>query len=325
MPRILLVKTSSLGDIVHNFPMVTDVKRWIPDAEIHWAVEESFADLPALHPGVAQTVTVALRRWRRLLLRPSTWKEISRVRNAIRSQRYDIVIDTQGLLKSALVCLCATGQKFGYDWKSSREPLRPFYSKTYAIPREMHAVERNRLLAATALGYSAGEKAEFGIRADSELIASEDWFGELQGRPYAVFLHATSAEKKLWPEHQWSKLGAYAAGKGLRIVLPWASTDEHLRSSRLAQLIPKSMVPPRLGLDKVAALLGGSRLVVGVDTGLTHLAAALAAPTVGIFAATNPTRTGVYGSDKAVTVGTGESAPPLSEVLDAIRRMELAL
>ncbi len=318
MPRILLVKTSSLGDVVHNFPVVTDIHRCVPDAEIHWAVEENFHLLPRLHPGVAWVIPVALRRWRKTLLQPACWREIARARDAIRSQSYDVVIDTQGLLKSALVCALAQGRKVGFDWTSSREPLGLFYHETHRIPRSTHAVERNRALAAMALGYRPEGRAAFGIRADSALISQDDWYRSLQGRRYCVFLHSTSADSKLWPEHQWSKLGAYMAGKGLQVILPWASNEEHQRSTRLAHLIPRALVPPHLPLDKVAALLGGASLAAGVDTGLTHLAAALGTPTLGIYCATNPAATGVYGSRNVLNVGTGKSSPALAEVLDGV-------
>jgi heptosyltransferase I len=323
MPRILLVKTSSLGDVIHNFPVVTDIQRRIPGAQIHWAVEENFRLLLPLHPGVARVFPVALRRWRKKLLQAACRQEIWQMRNAIQAQSYDAVIDTQGLLKSALVCALARGRKVGFDWKSSREPLRLFYHETYRVPRTMHAVERNRALAGKALGYSPEGLADFGIYADAKLIGHDDWYHGLRGRPYCVFLHATSADSKLWPEHQWSKLGAYVVGKGLQVVLPWASNAEHERSTRLAQLIPRAVVPPHLPLDKVAALLGGAQLAVGVDTGLTHLAGALGTPTLGIYCATNPVTTGVYGSHHVLNTGTGKTVPVLGEVLDGLARVLL--
>ncbi|MFN0316012.1 MAG: lipopolysaccharide heptosyltransferase I [Burkholderiales bacterium] len=321
MPRILLVKTSSLGDVVHNFPVVTDIQRQIRGAEIHWAVEENFRLLPPLHPGVVRVFPVALRRWRRSLLQATCRREISQMRDAIQAQSYDAVIDTQGLFKSALVCALARGRKVGFDWKSSREPLGLFYHETHRVARSAHAVERNRALAAKALGYHAEGLAEFGIRADASLLDHDDWYRSLRGRHYCVFLHSTSADSKLWPEHQWSKLGAYAAGKGLQVVLPWASNAENQRSARLAELIPRAVVPPHLPLDKVAALLGGASLAVGVDTGLTHLAAALGTPTLGIYCATNPGTTGVYGSHHVLNIGTGKAVPALGEVLDGLARV----
>ncbi|MSQ58102.1 MAG: lipopolysaccharide heptosyltransferase I [Betaproteobacteria bacterium] len=323
MPRILLVKTSSLGDVVHNYPVVTDIHRWIPGADVHWAVEENFRLLPALHPGVARVFPVALRRWRKSLLQAACRREISQMRDAIQAQSYDVVIDTQGLLKSALVCALAHGRKVGFDWKSAREPLGLFYHETHRVARSVHAVERNRALAAKALGYRPEGSAEFGVRADAKLIDHDDWYLGLRGRHYCVFLHSTSADSKLWPEHQWSKLGAYVAGKGLQVVLPWASNAEHERSTRLAQLIPRAVVPPHLPLDKMAALLGGASLAAGVDTGLTHLAAALGTPTLGIYCATSPRATGVYGSRHVLNIGTGKAAPALGEVLDGLARVPM--
>lgn len=321
MLRILLIKTSSLGDIVHNFPVVSDIRQHFDDAEIDWVVEESFSDLPRLHPAVARIIPVAFRRWRKALLNPATWREWVHSRNAIRSVDYDVVIDTQGLLKSALVATWANGRKVGLDWASSREPLRPFYNETHAIPRALHAIERNRMLAAGALHYTLEGPPRFGARADAGSLGDEPWFEALAGTRYGVFMHATSAESKLWPEHQWAKLGSHVSSQGVRVVLPWSSEAECARSERLSDLIPHSIVPPRLPLAKVAALLAGARLGVGVDTGLTHLSVAMGTPTVGIYCATAPERTGVYGSPTAVNVGRRKHVPAMSEVVSAIHKL----
>jgi len=316
--RILLVKTSSLGDVVHNLPVASDLRARFPDARIDWAVEEAFAEIPRLHPAVSDVVPVTLRLWRGQLLRRDTWQALAALRVRLRGPAYDYVIDTQGLLKSALVAWLASGTRIGLDWLSSREPLRPLYDRTYNVPWGQHAVVRNRQLAARALGYAADTPADYGIAAPV-LDSTLPWAAPIRDRPYAVLLHATSAERKLWPEHQWIKLADHLQHRGLACVLPWGSAAEHARSQRIAKPLRESIVPPRLSLTDLAALLGHARFVFGLDTGLSHLAAALGTPTVGIYVTTAPAATGLYGAPRVRNVGGRGQAPALAEVIGAER------
>ena len=315
MTRILLVKTSSLGDVVHNLPVVSDVHRVMPDAIVDWVVEESFAAIPRMYPGVNHVIPVALRRWRRSLLRADTRAEMGRFVKALRATEYDAIVDTQGLLKSAIVAMAAKGRCYGLDWHSSREPLRPLYDSTFRVPWGQHAVVRNRSLAAQALGYAMPATVDFGITAPQR---SFEWLS--QGR-YAVLLHATSADAKLWPEHQWQELSKYLFLNDIFSVLPWGSQAEHERGSRLAAAMPHSVVAPALALDELAALMARAQVVVGVDTGLTHLAGALNVPTVGVYCATDPAATGVYTSARAINVGDIGAPPSVQDVVAAIEQL----
>ena len=310
MPRILFVKTSSLGDVVHNCPAVSDVARAIPGAEIDWVVEESFAGVAAMHAAVRRVIPVAVRRWRRGAWRPAVWREIGAFRRALAAERYDAVIDTQSLLKSALVARCAQGPRHGLDRASAREALAArFYEVRHAVPRELHAVERNRRLAAEALGYVPGA-LDYGLRATGVAPAA---------RPYAVLLTMTSRDDKLWPEERWIELGrTLAHAQRLSAVLPWGSDAERRRAERIAQALPEARVPPRLPLDELARLFAGARAVAGVDTGLSHLAAALGTPTVGIYCGSEPALTGLYGARRAANVGANGRAPEAREVADAL-------
>jgi heptosyltransferase-1 len=319
--RILLVKTSSLGDVVHNLPVASDIRSRFPDAQIDWAVEESFADVPRLHPAVAGVIPVALRRWRKRLLSESTWSEVSQLGARLRGGGYDEVIDTQGLLKSALVARLATGRRSGLDLRSSREPLRPFYHRTYSIAWGQHAVERNRQLAARVLGYQLDTPADYGIRPPAHLATPAEWTATLAPGRYAVLLHATSAQEKLWPEHQWIKLGDHLHQHGLQCVLPWGSEAERERSQRITQLLRGALVPPRLSIHDAAWLLGHARIVIGVDTGLAHLAAALGTPTLGLYCATDPAATGLYGAPAARNLGNIGCPATVGEVIAAEREL----
>lgn len=319
--RILLVKTSSLGDVVHNLPVASDIRQHFPDARIDWAVEESFAQVPRLHPAVARVVEVAARRWRRSLPAPETRRQIALLRAHLAEGAYDVVIDTQGLLKSALIAWLSPGRRIGLDWISSREPLRLFYDRTYRVPWGQHAVQRNRALAGLALGYEPGAMADFGIRVP-QLAPEPDWIPLLRSAgAYAVLLHATSANAKLWPEHQWVKLGDHLQRQGLLSVLPWGSEAERQRSERIAAVLKHAWVPPRLDLTEAAWLLGNARSVFGVDTGLSHLAAALGTPTVGIYCATDPAATGLFGATSIRNVGASSRPPSLTEVIAAERAL----
>lgn len=315
MKKILLVKTSSMGDVVHNLPVASDIRTSLPDAGISWVVEGPFAAIPRLHPAVEQVIPVAIRRWRQTLWRQETRAEIGEFLHRLHEHSYDAVIDTQGLLKSALVTCAAKGMRCGLDWASSREPLALFYDRTFSVPWTLHAVERNRLLAAQALGYALPATVDYGIRA----VATE--FPWLPTSRYVVLLHATSAERKLWKEANWVEIGRHFAKQGISSVLPWGNAAEHERSNQLAAQIPGAIVPPMLQLNDAAALLAGARAVIGVDTGLSHLAAALGTPTIGIYCATDPGATGIYGCPRAVNLGGVGNSPVVGDVVSALERL----
>ncbi|HYR05588.1 MAG TPA: lipopolysaccharide heptosyltransferase I [Gallionella sp.] len=317
IPLILLVKTSSLGDVLHNLPVASDIVRHYPNAQIDWVVEESFAALPRLHPAVRNVIPVAVRRWRSKLLSTVAWREIVAFRRVLAAQRYDVAIDTQGLLKSALLMYDARGLRCGFDRHSAREPLAAnLYQRTFPVAKGQHAVERNRQLVAQALGYLPEGQADYGIQPPA--IAHPTW---LTKDPYAVLLHATSRADKLWSEANWIALGHYLREKNIRCVLPWGSKVEQARSLRLTNVIPDAVAPPRLSLNEVAALLGSAQAVIGVDTGLAHFAAALSVPTVGIYTATDPALTGLYAGRNAVNLGNIDCAPDVGTVIDALQRM----
>jgi len=315
MPRILLVKTSSLGDVVHNLPVATDIAAALPGAHIDWVVEEGYLALPALHGSVRRVIPVGVRRWRKNLLSAGTRAQIRAFLNGLREVRYDAVIDTQGLLKSALISRAARGKRYGLGWRASREPLFPFYDRTFDVPRALHAVERNRTLAARALGYTPPAAVDYAIRAEPRE------FSWLEAAPYAVLVHATSARAKLWPEARWTALGQILRSDGVRCVLPWGIEDERERSVRLAATIPDAVTPPKLSIGEVASLLGGARCAIGLDTGLTHLACALGIPTVGIYISTDPAATGLYGGPHAANVGGPAADPSVESVVEMLGRL----
>lgn len=308
--RILLVKTSSLGDVIHNLPVVSDLRHVFPDASIDWCIEEAFADIPTLHPAVDRVLPTAVRRWRKMLGHWATWREISDFRRCLRARDYDVVLDTQGLLKSAVIASQAHGKRCGYDAQAAREPLAArFYDTTFLIPRNVHAVLRNRWLAAAAFDYSVELPLDYGIAAPP---ADEAWLAD---KPLAVLFTATSRQDKLWDELRWQALGKALIERGLTPVLPAGNALERRRAERIAARLTDAIVPPPLSLTQLSAVIARSALTIGVDTGLAHLAAALNVPVIALYVATDPSLTGVYGNGFAHNLGQRGAPPSVDQVL----------
>lgn len=313
MLRILLVKMSSIGDLVHTLPMVSDIRANLADAQIDWIAEEACVEIPAMHDAVSNIIPFALRRWRKQRNK-AAWREFLLFRARIRQQHYDYVLDNMASLKSVAVCKLARGTSFGPDWKSAREaPAGLFYDFPVRISRRLHAVERYRFLAAAALGYRLDMPTDYGL---------EGKFRRLEGMPdggYAVLLHSTSRAEKLWDEAHWVKVGRYLSAQGMTSVLPWGSDSERLRSERLGAAIGNALVPPRLNLNQAMATLAHAKLALGVDTGLLHMAAALHRPVVGIFCDSDPVTAGVYTPAPSGNLGRKGAPPSAGEVLDFLR------
>ena len=311
MSAILVVRPSSLGDVVHALALVADVRAARPELAVDWVAEEAFVDLPALCPGVRHVLPLALRRWKRAPLDPANWRELAAFRARLRSDRYEAVLDLQEQVKGGLVARMARGTRHGFDRASIREPVATLFDDVHhAVPRELHFATRCRRLAAAALHYvvAGPPRWELGTAVPPGLPAG----------PFVVAVHATSRASKLWPEAHWRALLQGFAAAGLAIVLPWGSDDERLRSDRLAAGVTGACVPPRQGLAALAGLLGRAALVVGVDTGLVHLAAALRTPTLAMFIATDPAGAGVaLAGAHALDLGGNGQVPSLDDARSA--------
>lgn len=312
MPDVLFIKTSSLGDVIHHMPAVVDARKARPETDFAWLVEEAFAPLVRLHSAVGHVMPVAWRRWRKSLYAPSTISEIAGSLREIRDLRFDDIVDTQGLLRSALIARTARGLRHGYDSSSIREPLASvFYDKRYRVSRDLHAVERNRILSSLALGYSPQGVPDFGLdRARFSRTGSR----------YGLLLHATARPEKLWPEENWVALGN-RLGRNIELRFPWGTDLERARSERIAAAVPGARVEERRPLDQVAAMIAGAQFVVGVDTGLLHLAAALGVPLVAIFTGSQPGLTGPVGSGPIAVLGTDGAPPAVDAVVEAVEKV----
>jgi len=312
MPDILFIKTSSLGDVIHHMPAVTEARRNRPQARIAWVVEENYAPLAALHPAVDEVIPVAVRRWRRRFLAWASWRDARRFLGRLRSRSYDAVIDTQGLFRSAVIARLARGPRHGYDADSARERAASFFYDTgHAVPRSEHAVARNRALTALALGYEVEGAPEFGL--DRAALAG------VPRKPYGILLHATAQQGKEWPEESWLAL-ARALEAEHDLLLPYGSPAEQARAERLAGRLKRARVPIGRALDDMARMIAAASFVVGVDTGLLHLAAALGVPLVGIFCGSDPALTGPVGAGRIETVGNRGVTPSVEDVLAAWKR-----
>ena len=310
MANILFIKTSSLGDVVHHMPAVTDARKAHPDATFSWLVEEAFAPLVRLHPAIDTVIPVASRRWRKSLYAPATIAEIRASFRNIRAQRYDEIVDTQGLLRTAILTRTARGMRHGYDASSVREPLASlFYDVRHRVERDMHAVERNRILSGLALGYAPDEAPDFGL--DRARI------GKDSTSRYGLLLHATARREKQWPDADWIAFAKLFAQR-FELLLPWGTEAERARSEYIAAAVPGARVPDRAPLDQIAKLIAGAQFVVGVDTGLLHLAAALGVPVVAIFAGSKPALTGPMGRGRLSILGDDGKPPSVDSVVEAV-------
>jgi len=317
--RVLIIKTSSLGDVVHTLPALTDAARAIPGISFDWVVEEGFAEIPAWHPAVAQVIPVAIRRWRKHPLATLRSGEWSRFKQRLGEARYDLVIDAQGLLKSAWLTRYVKAPVAGLDRDSAREPLASrFYDRRYAVARNQHALERVRQLFAQALEYPVpASLGDYGL--DRAAMA------EGASSPYLVFLHGTTWSSKHWPEDHWRTLAERMDALGWAVRLPWGNATEKARAERIVAGLDHAMLLPKLNLAGVAKVIAGARACVAVDTGLGHLAAALDVPCISLYGPTLPGKVGAYGRGQVHLcamgpgAGSGDRDKPCFEGLDADR------
>ena len=310
MSAVLVIRPSSLGDIVYALAVVPDIRRHRPDMAIDWVAERGFAPLVALCPDVRTIVPFALRRWRREPFASATWRDIGAFRRTLRASRYAAVLDLQEQVKGAVIARTARGRRHGFDRASVREPLATLaHDAHHHVPRHLHFVERCRRLAAAALGYAAEGPPRWHLVPPANAP-------DLPARPYVALLTATSRADKLWPEAHWRVLIEHFDRAGFATMLFWGSAQEEARSRRLADGVASAVVPSWLSMPDAATLLARAELAVGVDTGFTHLAAALGTPTIGLFFATDPAMHGVAcAGPQARDLGHAHRMPSPDDVM----------
>ncbi|HSW69506.1 MAG TPA: lipopolysaccharide heptosyltransferase I [Gammaproteobacteria bacterium] len=308
--RVLIIKTSSMGDIIHTLPALTDAGKAVPGIRFDWVVEENFAEIPGWHPLVENVVPVAIRRWRKNIFAARTHREVRKLYSLLRAAQYDLIIDAQGLFKSLWIAGIAKGPLCGLDRHSAREPLTSlFYSRKYSACWDWHAVTRLRSLFSQALHYPFVENAaDYGI--DRKIF--RDHQDQPEASKYLVFLHGTTWATKHWPEKYWMELAGIANEKGWHIKLPWGNEEEKKRALRIAVACENACVLPRLNLIEITKILAEAEAVVAVDTGLAHLAAALNVPTVSVYGSTDAVLTGTLGESQIHLSAKFSCAPCLS-------------
>ncbi len=312
--KILIIKSSSMGDIVHALPVACDIRKAFPDCELSWVVEESFADIPAMSPDIDRFVVTAFRRWRKHILSSLVRREIAEVRNQIKATDYDIVVDLQGLIRTAFVARWAGGNKsVGYSKENIREPLASyFYSRTIDVSSKLPPVLRYRMMAARALGYEIDPQTpKFGLAVEPVMPA-----GITTGH-YAALAINTSRAEKLWPQSRWIEVAKELRRDGMSSVLFWGNDEERTRCEQIAQSVPDALVMPRSSLRTLAEVIAGAKCLIGVDTGLTHLGAALGVPSVGVIVGTSAELFSLVSEAVCATVGNKGVVPRTEEVLAA--------
>jgi heptosyltransferase-1 len=320
--NILLVRVSSLGDVLHNLPMVADILRHHPEANIDWVVEEGYVSLVRLNPHVRRIIPFALRRWRKGLANAAIRAEVKAFFRTLREEQYDYVFDTQGLLKTGIIMGAARtrpgGHKYGLgngSEDSGYEGLsRIFHSRSVKLDPRTHAVARGRLVAASALGYEVDSAPDFGLPPPDNQADRPGW---MPREDYAVFFHGTARDAKKWATANWIETGHALAP--MPVLLPWGSPKEKEEAEALAAALPNARVLPKLSMMEAVTLARHAGVAIGVDTGLTHIAAAFLRPTVEIYADSPKWKTEGNWSPCIVNLGELGAPPSAAQVIAAAR------
>jgi heptosyltransferase I len=343
-PKILLVKLSSLGDVLHNLPIVLDLRKRLPHAQINWIVEEAYVHLleplktTEIFKGIDHIIPVAFRRWRKNLFSIRTWCEFFAMRKSLQATTYDVVLETQGLLKSALVCALAQKSHNAVvaglgnaTEHSGYEPMaRMFYTESVHVPMKCHAIDRSRWVMCSAFDWPLinrnDEPPRFYPQAFVEQLPPLLFEGlkkSDQGAPapYVVCFHSTAREAKRWPNTNWVELGKVLSSQGYQVILPWGNSHEMKVSALIASQIPGAIVPRAFSIEEAYSLVAHAALTVGVDTGLTHLSAVLGKPTVEIYCDSPRWKTEGYWSKNIANLGDWRSLPAVDEVVQAAQAM----
>ena len=290
--HVLIARLSSMGDLVQTLPALTDAAKAIPDIRFDWVVDESFSQVPAWHPSVDRVIPSAFRRWNKNWLRAFRGGEPQEFLRELRLRKYDLIVDVQGEFKSGLAARLARGPRHGYDGRAAHEwGAQLLYQKKYFVPKGIHSIQRMRTLLSQALAYEYdANDVNYGVEG-SRLDASPIELAD----PYLVFVHSTSWTSKVWPESYWQMLAGKAISGGFAVVLPWGDEAERLRSERIAAGRAGVVVLPQLSISQKAAIIARARATVGLDTGLSHIAAAFDIPSVTLYGATDPLLVGATG------------------------------
>ena len=331
--NILIIKLSSLGDVLHNLPIVWDIRTQYPNARIDWLVEESYVSL--LEPlvcnadfkGLNHIIPIAIRRWKKNLLSGQTLKEWRVFRQNLQATQYDVVVETQGLLKAAWLTRLATRSPNAViaglgnaTAGSGYEPIvRWFYTDIVQVPLRCHAVSRSRWVAAAA--------TKVAVPTSQPQFYPAAFLQSLQSvaipldKPYVLFFHATARAAKQWSECNWVALGNVLAKQDKQVILPWGNVLEKAVSERLSAQIAHSIVSPAFNINEWFSVIANAALIIGVDTGLTHLSAMMNAPTIELYCDSPRWKTEAYWSGNVINLGDAGQPPSLEAVLQSAKTL----
>ena len=315
MKRVLIVKVTSLGDIVQALPVVADIKRAFPGVQVDWAADEAFAEMVHWSKGVDRVLCAPLRRFKKA----RSWSDLKAIASSIaelRAYRYDFIIDIHGVYKSAIIAFLArSSQRIGYQSQDLGERGAAFaYTGRFGPRPKCNAWHGMRISTGEALGYEVEGPPVYNLRLPEPATQP---FGD-ESAPVAAFFHATSKDDKKWPLSHWVSVGHELVQRGFRVVLPWGSAGERAEAEQIAAQVPGSTVLPKMSVTEIAQMIDACALVVGTDTGFVHLAHALQKRTVMIFVATSPSHCGIESPYRSISIGDGQSVPSISAAIEAI-------
>lgn len=311
MPRrVLIAKLTSLGDVLFTLPMVSDIRRHRPDLEIDWVIDDTLADLPALHPGVSQIHAIPLRRLKKMP-KPERWPALRQAVKSLRQSRYEVVLDCHGMIKSAALSWLAKAELiYGpADERLGERAARWVYDQRIVPDPALPAVQWYRMFAGLALGYQPQGLPDFGLQA---VPLRGEW---LPAGPYVLGFHAASKAEKCWSVESWQAVGQQLAECGVALILPWGSPAEQGVAQAIAASVPKAVVAPKMTVAELAGAMLGAQQVIGVDTGMTHLAESLGVPTIALYTVTDPATYHPYWNFAAHALGGNGEVPQVEEVL----------
>ncbi|AFJ03373.1 Lipopolysaccharide heptosyltransferase I [Methylophaga frappieri] len=306
--RVLIIKLTSMGDLMHALPALTDAVREFPGIIFDWVVDEAFAEVPQWHPAIRNIITTSHRRWKKSLWKTLRDGELRHFYRQLNTSDYDVIVDMQNNLKSALVSLLRRGPVAGLDKASCRErPAHLAYKVPIHVNPQQHAVERMRQIMAQALNYpSPTTPADYAADFTSYALPTLDF---RLADNYLLFVHNASWLSKMWPVKHWQRLVLLAVEAGYQVLIPSGNQAEYLRAEQIAMVSGHAYALPRLSLNHMAALLQNATAAICSDTGLAHLAAVASTPALTLYGSTDPNLIGTFGQHQSHLVSDKACVP----------------
>lgn len=317
--KILIIRLSAIGDIFHTLTILPDIRKVFKDVQIDWLVDESFVEVTKLSPLIENVIPIPLKKWKKSKL--SYLPNLIKYKKSLPKVNYDYIIDTQSLIKTALLSkFLFNGEIYGLDRKSAREPLASlFYDYKYNVNQDNVAVIRLRGLIAKIFNLNHN------LRKFSFDVKTKPYLPNFDSK-YVLFLHGTSKENKKWAIDNWVELSQWIiSNTDKQIVVTHSNDSEYQFTKDLKDKLNSSRLTiiDKLKFAEFADVVKHASLVVGVDTGFTHLANLLHIPTIAIYQASDPNYVGMLESAIAKNLGNKESKITSYQAISCIQRILL--